>query len=199
MLTSSDVSPTRDRILAASASLFLQRGGDTLSMRRVADRIGVTATAIYRHFPGRAQLVEAVIEHAFGVFEHFLLAALPPRGSGRAQLGRFARQYLEFVIRKPRLFEVLFLRRRPGLRRFPDDFVQRPSRAFDLLHAAVRSGMASGALRSDIDSRELALAVWNFAHGFAAQYWVGRFGDDVMQVRRLYHRQFDLLLEGLAP
>ena len=193
--------PTRTRILAASSDLYLREGDRALSMRRVAGRIGVSATAIYRHFPDRAELVEAVIEEAFGVFERYLLKALPPgsRASGLGPLRRVMRQYLEFVLRKPRLFEVLFLRRRTSLRRFPEDFADRRSRTFELFHDTVARAAASGALRDDLDTREMALAIWTQGHGFAAQYWQGRFGHDLEAVRARFTRYMNLILEGFLP
>jgi AcrR family transcriptional regulator len=190
-------SPTRTRILATSSRLYLRGGDHSLSMRRVANQIGVSATAIYRHFPGRAELIEAVVEQAFAEFERFL-SATPPTPPGREQLRRFVRQYFDFAVKKPRLFEVLFLRKRANLRRYPDDFANRQSRTFELLHDTVCAAVQAGALRRDIDTREIALTVWTHAHGFAAQYWVGRFGPDSTRIRRMYDRYMDLLLEGLA-
>lgn len=190
-------SPTRSRILATSSRLYLRGGDQSLSMRRVANQIGVSATAIYRHFPGRAELVEAVVEQAFAEFERFLLST-PPAPPGRERLRRFVQQYFDFSVKKPRLFEVLFLRRRANLRRYPDDFANAPSRAFELLHDNVRAAVQAGALRRDIDTREMALTLWTHGHGFAAQHWVGRFGPDSPRIRRMYDRYMDLLLEGLA-
>src|SRR5262245_50303626 len=190
-------SPTRSRILATSSRLYLRGGDHSLSMRRVADRIGVSATAIYRHFPGRAELIEAVVERAFAEFERFLLAT-PPAPPGRERLRRFARQVFDFSVKQPRLFEVLFLRRRANLRRYPDDFANAQSRTFELLHDNVCAAVQAGALRRDIDTREMALTLWTHAHGFAAQHWVGRFGPDSARIRRMYDRYMDLLLEGLG-
>jgi AcrR family transcriptional regulator len=190
--------PTRTRILAASSRLYLEGGDDVLSMRRVADRIGVSATAIYRHFTDRAELVRAVVDDAFAVFESYL-ARVPPGRGPRARLRRFMRQYLDFVIEKPRLFEVLFLRPRPGMLRYPEGFIARTPKSFAQLHDIVRTCAAAGVLRSDLDSREVALTIWTHGHGFASHYWVGLFGTDLTRVRALFDRSMDLMLEGLAP
>ena len=181
---------TRARILATSSRLYLRRGDHALSMRQVASQIGVSATAIYRHFPNRAELIEAVVESAFEEFERFLRRA--------PNLRSLMRQYLEFAIQKPRLFEVLFLRRRANLRRYPDDFGGRRSRTFELLHDTVSAAVRAGELRRDVDTHELALTIWTQGHGFAAQYWVGRFGQELARVRRMYDSYITLLLEGLG-
>ena len=190
--------PTRARILKASSQLYLNGGDRALSMRRVADRIGVSATAIYRHFPDRAELVEAVVDDAFAEFQRFLSKVPPGRGS-RTELRRFMRQYLEFVIEKPRLFEVIFLRRRASMRRYPEDFSARKSETFEQLHDIVKACVASGALRGDVDSMEMALTIWLHGHGFASQYWVGRFGSDTHRVRTMFEKSVNLLIEGIAP
>jgi AcrR family transcriptional regulator len=189
--------PTRTRILDAAAELYLERGDHALSMRKVGRRVGVSATAIYRHFPEKAALIEAVVGQAFATFEEFLRRGKPRRGS-TGELVRFCRQYLEFAIAHPRLFEVLFLRRRADLRRYPQDFAPGKSPTFDLLREAVEVGIAAGSLRADVEPRELAFAIWTFGHGFVTQYWVGRFGTDLAVVRAQFDRSIRLLLEGFA-
>ena len=48
--------PTVERIAAAAARLLDEEGAEAVTMRRVADGVGITAMAIYRHFPDRAGL-----------------------------------------------------------------------------------------------------------------------------------------------
>ena len=44
---------TRDRIFKAARALFDKEGLDGLSMRRLAEAVGITPMAIYKHFPTR--------------------------------------------------------------------------------------------------------------------------------------------------
>lgn len=56
---------TRERILNRSIPLFAQSGFDGVSMRDVARAVGVTAAALYYHFPDKEQLYLAMVEHGF--------------------------------------------------------------------------------------------------------------------------------------
>lgn len=58
--------PTRERILSAAAQLFAQQGFASTSMPAIAERSGITAGAIYRHFTSKAELLLEVVKRALG-------------------------------------------------------------------------------------------------------------------------------------
>ncbi|HVM99523.1 MAG TPA: helix-turn-helix domain-containing protein [Caulobacteraceae bacterium] len=55
---------TRERILAAAERLFAEQGFDRVSMPAIAAASGVTAGAIYRHFPSKADLFFEIVRQA---------------------------------------------------------------------------------------------------------------------------------------
>src|SRR6266508_4261040 len=58
---------TPDKILDAALELVDATGPDGLTMRRLADRLGVTATAIYHYFDGREAILEALLDRVCGI------------------------------------------------------------------------------------------------------------------------------------
>src|SRR5580698_3120555 len=54
----------KERILAAAANLFAARGYAAVGIDDIADAVGITGSAIYRHYPGKQALLSAVILHA---------------------------------------------------------------------------------------------------------------------------------------
>ncbi|MEV0621160.1 TetR/AcrR family transcriptional regulator [Nonomuraea sp. NPDC050404] len=98
------------RIVRAAIELADAEGLEGLSMRKVADRLGFTTMSLYRHVPGRDQLVELMRDEVMG--------ERPPdadRPSGwRAGLAAVARQALELRMRHPWLAEVRGTRHIPG-------------------------------------------------------------------------------------
>ncbi|WP_199435394.1 TetR/AcrR family transcriptional regulator [Qaidamihabitans albus] len=56
----------KQQILTAARDLFVELGFPSVTMAMIADRVGVTAGALYRHFGNKADLLEAVIEENFG-------------------------------------------------------------------------------------------------------------------------------------
>ena len=183
----------REKILETAVMLQVREGLQAVSMRAVAARIGVTPMSLYRHFPDRDALVDAIAERGIDrLAEYFESTARRPR----ALQGMIA-GFLEFALQEPQLYEVAFHRRRAKLRAFPDDFAARRSRAFELLRGAVEQEMSAGSLNDD-DPLEVALSIWAHGLGLVALYTVGRFGSDESAFRRIYARSFGRLLNGLS-
>jgi len=92
-------------ILAAASELIERDGLAGLSMRRLADRLGVAPMATYRHFADRAALVDALIDEAArGV-------AIPaPTGDWRIDLAGLARSLRNGLMAQPALVEVVVAR-----------------------------------------------------------------------------------------
>src|SRR5687767_9483166 len=68
---------TRGRILDAARELFISEGYDGVSMRRIADRIEYSATAIYFHFRDKDTLIRELVDNDFLVLaEQFAGAAV---------------------------------------------------------------------------------------------------------------------------
>ncbi|QFZ20077.1 TetR/AcrR family transcriptional regulator [Saccharothrix syringae] len=91
-----------DRIVAAAVELADAEGLAALSMRRVADRLGVGTMSLYTHVPGKAELVDAMVDAVQGETER--PAEVP--GGWRARLTHIARQNWDLHLRHPWLLEV---------------------------------------------------------------------------------------------
>ena len=182
----------RARILSAAARQHLHGGAHGLSMRGVADEVGVTATAIYRHFRDKDALLDAIVESGFAS----LLACLTQR-SRTPRVLEVMDRFLDFALEQPRLYDLMFLRQREAVRVFPGDFAAHKSATFDLLRDAIEREMAAGALRRD-QSLEVALTVWSAGHGLVSMYTLGRFGTDRTRFRQIFRRSMRRLYRGLA-
>ncbi|OLF14995.1 TetR/AcrR family transcriptional regulator C-terminal domain-containing protein [Actinophytocola xanthii] len=98
------------RIVRAAIDLADEEGLDGLSMRKIADRLGFTTMSLYRHVPGRDQLVALMLDAAQG-------QAPPPRaarGDWRARLEACARRAWDLRRRHPWVAEVRGSRHLPG-------------------------------------------------------------------------------------
>lgn len=99
-----------DRIVRAAIELADAEGLDGLSMRKVAERLGFTTMSLYRHVPGRAQLIDLMLDAAIG-------QAAPPvatEDGWRARLESCARRGWELRRRHPWMAEVRGSRHLPG-------------------------------------------------------------------------------------
>jgi AcrR family transcriptional regulator len=88
-----------DRLLAAASAAFAEHGGDDVSLEEIARRAGVGIGTLYRHFPTRPALFEAVYRdqvEALGVLAGKLIAAESPG----AALAQWMRALVDFSISK---------------------------------------------------------------------------------------------------
>ncbi|SEH03773.1 regulatory protein, tetR family [Nonomuraea solani] len=97
------------RIVRAAVELADAEGLEGLSMRKVADRLGFTTMSLYRHVPGRDQLVDLMLDQVLS--EH---PEAPPEGDWRVRLEDVARQAWQIRRRHPWLAEVRGSRHLPG-------------------------------------------------------------------------------------
>ncbi|HEX8693051.1 MAG TPA: TetR/AcrR family transcriptional regulator [Longimicrobium sp.] len=192
-----DPTPGQQRILAAAERLYKGGGLDALSIRRVAELVGVTPMAIYRHYRDKDALLEALVGLGFERWEKYLARA----ARRRTPLRRFEAaltQYREFALDEPRLFELMFLIPRPNVPHAPASLRMTSSPAFGVMIASVREAMEAGALRRG-DPGETILALWAAAHGLTALHFSGRFGGDDAVFRRVYDRTMKQLLQLFTP
>ncbi len=65
---------TEEEILDAALSLLDEGGQDAVSVRGIAARVGVAPNAVYTYFPGKAAVVQALVERLLGEVDHDVFA-----------------------------------------------------------------------------------------------------------------------------
>lgn len=187
---------TATRILDAAYALLDREGPEAVSMRRVAEAVGITPMAIYRHYPDRQALSDAVAERIFDV-----VAADWSRRSRhpdvRDRLLALLEPHLDFALRHPHLFDLAFSARRDSARRYPEDFRAGRSPTFNVAVDTIARGMREGVLRDD-DPHAVMMTVTGLQHGLIALYRAGRFSIGEDAFRAFYMDAMRRLLDGLA-
>ena len=112
---------TSDKILRAALKLFERGGAEAVSMRRIADAVGITPMAIYRHFPNREALLKRLSDDSFQAIAHEW-AAHATHPDVLERLLALLTPYLDYALANPHLFDHAFSQRRDDARRFPEDF-----------------------------------------------------------------------------
>ncbi|MBN9618908.1 MAG: WHG domain-containing protein [Actinobacteria bacterium] len=158
--------------LLATAMRMLE-AGEPFSLRAVAREAGVSPTAPYRHFTDRDALESALAAEGLRDLLADLTAgrALP---DSAADLGELAVAYVEFALRRPALFRLMFGN---ACDEGNEERVQAATQIRQLLEVAM-SRVFPG-----VDAAALASAGWAFAHGMAYLYLDGKLAaestDDV--------------------
>jgi AcrR family transcriptional regulator len=77
---------TRDRVLTAACAIADEAGLDALTMRRLADDLGVEAMSIYYHLPNKDAILTGLIELVFAEIEREVGGFAPPEASAAEDL-----------------------------------------------------------------------------------------------------------------
>jgi AcrR family transcriptional regulator len=165
-------------------------------MRRVAKAVGITPMAIYRHYPDRAALLNALADKGFEELAARLTGKRFP-GNIEERLTKMLEIYLDHALWNPRLFELMFLKPREGARRYPSDFKAGRSPTAGLIARVVQEGMDSGYFRED-DAWEIVFEMGALSHGLIMLYLGGRLDVTPARFSALYRRSFRRYIHGIC-
>jgi AcrR family transcriptional regulator len=192
------MSDLRERILECALDLYLEHGLKGLSMRHVGERLGVSATAIYRHYRNKEDLVHNVIGEAIKVFGSYLFRALSAQTPQERYL-KSGEAYLDFALEKSKYYEVIFLApAQLGGDCQPEELQQRSMATFQFLVDRVQECMEAGHFRKD-DAFAVSMTIWAHAHGLVSIYLAKKSPLDEAGFRKLYWESHQRLLQGLRP
>jgi AcrR family transcriptional regulator len=161
-----------EEVVAAARRLLEAEGAEALTMRRLAEQVGIKAPSLYKHLPDKTALEAAIIatglEEAAATFETAVEGAAGSKGGATgggaaagAALPALAAAYREFALAHPHLYRLMH-----------DGPLPRQH-----LPAGVEDRAAAPLLQA-AGSRARARAVWAFAHGMVMLELDQRFPAD---------------------
>lgn len=157
----------RQLILKAAGELFLEVGYEQFSVRKLAERIGYSATTVYLYFTDKDGLFSAVVDEGFARFIEQLHAAATRTDEPLHRLELLEHAYVQFGLRNRVYYRLMFLQRGDFLSR-PSTGQQRPRiDALQILPQAVQQAMDAGVVRLG-DAQRVSDALWALLHGLVA-------------------------------
>jgi AcrR family transcriptional regulator len=152
------ISPRGRQILAAARELLEGEGVGGLSMRGLAEKLGMKAPSLYKHFPSKEALEATLISLGFEEQAELFGAALH---NSPEPLAAMANAYRAYAKVNPQLYRLMY-----------DRPLNRP-----LLVAGTEEAAAAPSLEATGGNQDLARAAWAFAHGITIFELNGRFGE----------------------
>ena len=193
-----DVPPKsrRDHILDAAFERFQHDGLAGVSMRSVAADVGMSPMGLYRHYPDRDALIEAMVQGCLRAFEH-ALASPPATGTSLQRLRRMMRAYLDFALGERAMYDLLFRATRPSSDPFLDEYKAGMSPSFEGLRSLV-AGVLEENENTSANSVDAAVCIWAQAHGLVSLFLAGRFGGGEPLFRRFYTRNMERVISAFT-
>ena len=187
----------RERISHAAQDLFVKDGIDGVSMRKVADRVGVTAPAIYRYFRDKDELLTEIISSGLHMLEDYLKPALEAE-EPLERLKQLIDNYVNFAIEQPKYFDFAFLVPGRDMGPISEELQRHNWTTFRMAVEQIGMCMERGIFRKD-DPIEMSILLWATVHGLVILYRTQRFGPDEAQFRKTCRQTVDRLLDALKP
>ena len=162
----------RAEILLAAQRLFLEEGFEHTTMRRLADAVGVSATALYVYFDDKDAILQAIAEATFAEMLAVLEASQDPAATPLQRFRAGLHAYVAFGRARPDAYRLTFLAKMlapasPGRRTMDSVDCDAADRSFAILERGVAELMQAGEFRPG-NPLLVAEALWASLHGVTA-------------------------------
>lgn len=188
-------------IIDAALRIADRLGPERLTTEAVAAAVGLTQPGIFRHFPKKQDLWEAVAAHVGATMEALWTKAHSPEATPLDQIRALIAAQLRLIESTPAIPAILFSRelhtKNKGLRQA---FLGLMGRFHRLIAGLVARARESGALRSDLDADDAAFLIVGLVQGLAVRWSIsGRHFDLAEEGKRLLELQLSGFARGNGP
>lgn len=196
-------SETRDKILDAARELFVTEGYEGVSMRRVAEKIEYSPTAIYVHFADKNELFRELCHRDYArlaeVFQSSVMSTDPLE-----RLRQIGCIYMDFGLRYPNHYKFMFMTPHPE-HEFDDEDREmqgNPEKdAYAFLKSAVLQAIEAGCFREELhDAEAVSQMLWAGVHGVISLQ-IAKGCDEWVEWRPIRERAqmiLDVMLRGIV-
>jgi len=158
----------RAEILEAAERIFVAEGYEGATIRKIADEVGVSSTALYMHFQDKGCILLEICERTITLLleRNREIAAKPLDPVVRTRM--MLEAYMRWGMEHPNAYQLVYSAPRPvsaGI--WPEDTVDLSTQCYDIFCGVVREIAASGRLRTGT-AESAAQALWMSCHGVVA-------------------------------
>lgn len=159
----SDKETLRQEIMDAARELFVNEGYANVSMRKIADKIGYSATTIYLYFKDKNDLLHQICEQTFARLAHNIISIQQLSDKPLEKLRSGLREYIYFGLKHPSQYEIVFITPLPI--DIEKEFEETNGKiAFDTLRKVITECISVNILKNN-DVELLSQTLWCGIHG----------------------------------
>ena len=183
-------------LLETAACMIDEEGVESISMRKLAARAGVSRTAAYHYFPNKQEMLCALAMDGF-LRQMEAMDIASSEGGLREQLSRFLRSYVEFSADNPEYYELMLGGNLWRTGQATDELRNVGDIAFRNLRKQVAKWQEYGFIDPEADNLRITQVIWCSAHG------ISRFMIDGVYVHQttldaICDATVDALVDGFA-
>lgn len=156
----------RAEILEAAERLFVEQGYEGATIRKIADAVGLSSTALYMHFKDKAEILAEICETGFGKLAAVTDEIEAETQSAEVALRRKMWAYANFGFANPNAYRLIYLTR-PGEAGSAEGVARRVGRGlYDRLRTTVEDMAKEGRLNRD--PHTATQLIWGGVHGLVS-------------------------------
>ena len=187
----------RDEIVTVAVELADAMGPDRLTTTTIAQAIGLSQAAVFRHFPTKQSIWEAIIAWIGERLEQRWSAARQPEGSARDGLRALLIGHLSLIAAVPAIPAILLSRELNARNAVLRDGLQSLMRRFHAhLAAIIADGVRQKHFRADLDVQDAAYLAMGLVQGLVIRWSLG---GRVLDLAGEGERMVTILLRGFQP
>jgi AcrR family transcriptional regulator len=157
----------RAEILAAAEQIFVEHGYEGATIRKIADQVGLSSTALYMHFADKQAILHEICRESFETLTALNQAVIAEPGEPEARIRRMMEAYVAFGFANPNAYRLVYLTRPLEARDGAESVAQQLGvELFRSFEAVVEDVERAGRLRGDV--RATTQALWAGGHGIVS-------------------------------
>ena len=175
MIISKDKSKKREdvrkQILDAAKGLFVDKGFESTSIRKIAAKVGCSPTTIYLYYKDKNDIVYALHKEGFNLLKMQMVSLINVE-SPFERLKALGRTYINFSKENPEYYEVMFMLKEPMDYLYSsskEEGWEEGAQVFDFLVVTIEDCQKEGYF-PDESPKYLALQSWSVVHGICSLY-----------------------------
>jgi AcrR family transcriptional regulator len=169
---------TREIIIDAARDLFVKKGYQHVSMRKIANELKYSHGAIYYHFKNKAELFYALVEQDFSLLDQELENILSQTIASRQKLSQLLLGFIQFGLTHQNHYEIMFLTKDEEIKNY---LAEGPNKSYERFAQAVYT------LTNNKPNLQEIWSIFLMLHGFVAHYCrSGQTYEDVSELAKLH-------------
>lgn len=158
----------RAEILEAAERIFIAQGYEGATIRKIAEEVGLSSTALYMHFEDKAAILREICDASLTLLleRNREIAARPLDVALRVRA--MLEAYMRWGLEHPNAYQLVYAVPRPRTAAYwPEGTVDLSMQAYGMFHSQVREIAAAGRLRA-ADPEAATQVLWMSCHGVVA-------------------------------
>lgn len=178
----------------AAREMFVTEGYANVTMRKIADKIGYSATTIYLYFKDKNDLLHQICEQTFARLAQNIKAIQQLSDNPLEKLRSGLREYIYFGLKHPSQYEIVFITPLPA--NVETQFDETNGKvAFDTMRTVINECVAANLLKHN-DVELISQTLWAGIHGVTSLL-IQHGGFPFVEREKLVDSVIDTLISGI--